>query len=92
MKDDYEEVFIKESLTEFDGDNMANKTTPQNNNTTNNNNEVIKKISELQKDEANKEKVDLLCKQVVDLALIANNDLKGEDLEEFINRSMQLMI
>ena len=58
----------------------------------NNNNEVIKKISELQKDEANKEKVDLLCKQVVDLALIANNDLKGEDLEEFINRSMQLMI
>ena len=41
MKDDYEEVFIKESLTEFDGDNIANKTTLQNNNTINNNNEVI---------------------------------------------------
>ena len=39
MKDDYEEVFIKESLTEFNEDIIANKTALQNNNT--NNNEVI---------------------------------------------------
>ena len=32
MKDDYEDVFIKESLTEFNEDNIDNKATPQNNN------------------------------------------------------------
>lgn len=57
----------------------------------NNNNNIIKKVIDLSKDEENSEKVKMLCNQIADLALIANNDLKAEYLGEFINRSNEII-
>ena len=57
----------------------------------NNNNNIIKKVIDLSKEEENSEKVKMLCNQIVDLALIANNDLKAEYLGEFINRSNDII-
>ena len=57
--------------------------------------EVEGKINDLnkQKDEKLREfgKQTPLAKQLVDLALLANNMLKGEDLNVFVNRSVELL-
>ncbi len=64
--------------------------------------ELKDKIADLEKqvsDEVNKEneklttfgKGDKLTKQLVDLALLANNMLKGEDLNTFVTRSIELI-
>ncbi len=64
--------------------------------------EEKEKLTDLNKklDELNKSKTDLLqaygkknklAKQMVDLALLANNMLKGEDLTKFVKRSVELI-
>lgn len=58
----------------------------------NNNNELVKKVVELNNDEANKDKVDILCKQIFDLALISNQELDAESISEFINRTNKIMM
>lgn len=60
----------------------------------NDNNAIIKKLIKLEKSEAEekKETVNLLCKQIVDLALIANKDLSADQLGEFIKRSNEMMM
>ena len=58
----------------------------------NDNNPIIKKILTLKDDESKKEKLDLICKQVVDLALIGNKSLSAEELDDFIKRSNELMM
>lgn len=58
----------------------------------NDNNPIIKKLADLSKEEANKEKVEMICKQVCDLALIGNHELKADDLDLFIKRTNELMI
>ena len=55
-------------------------------------NPIVKKIVDLSNDEANKEKVEKICKQVVDLALISTKSLNGDELSEFIKRSNDLML
>lgn len=57
----------------------------------NNNNVIVKKILELKDDESKKDKVNLICNQIVDLALIGNKSLNAEELDDFIKRSNALM-
>ncbi len=57
--------------------------------------DVEKKIDEVQKQKsellANYGKENKLVKQLIDLALLANNMLKGEDLTKFVKRSVDLI-
>ncbi|WP_294351828.1 molecular chaperone HtpG [uncultured Clostridium sp.] len=55
-------------------------------------NPIVKKIVDLSADESNKKKVEIICKQVVDLALIGNKALSAEEIDKFIKRSNELML
>ncbi|MFI3210429.1 MAG: molecular chaperone HtpG [Peptostreptococcaceae bacterium] len=57
----------------------------------NSNSQIIKKLVELQNDETKKEKIELICNQIVDIALLSNKELSPTELEEFINRNNKLM-
>ncbi|WP_099313829.1 molecular chaperone HtpG [Clostridium paraputrificum] len=57
----------------------------------NGNNPIIKKLVSISDDESKKDKVNMICKQIVDLALISNKSLNSDELDEFINRSNDLM-
>ncbi|RDY25493.1 molecular chaperone HtpG [Romboutsia weinsteinii] len=57
----------------------------------NRNNPIVKKIVSLKNDESKKEDIDLICNQVVDLALLSNKELSSEELDSFIKRSNKLM-
>ena len=58
----------------------------------NGNNPIIKKLASISDDESKKDKVNIICKQIVDLALISNKSLNSDELDEFINRSNDLML
>lgn len=58
----------------------------------NGNNPIIKKLASISKDESKKDKVNIICKQIVDLALISNKSLNSDELDEFINRTNDLML
>lgn len=53
---------------------------------------VIKKLFEMSKDDANKEKVELICSQVADLAILSNRELSPEQLNEYIERSNKILM
>ncbi|MGL6105089.1 molecular chaperone HtpG [Romboutsia sp.] len=57
----------------------------------NNNSPVIKKIVTLKDDESKKEQVELICNQIVDIALLANKELDSKELDDFIKRNNKLM-
>ena len=57
----------------------------------NDRNPLIKKVLSLRDDETKKEAVDVICNQIVDLALLANKELSAEELDLFIKRSNELM-
>ena len=57
----------------------------------NDRNPLIKKVLSLRDDETKKEAVDVICNQIVDLALLANKELGAEELNLFIKRSNELM-
>ena len=57
----------------------------------NDRNPLIKKVLSLRDDETKKEAVDVICNQIVDLALLANKELGSEELDLFIKRSNELM-
>ena len=57
----------------------------------NDKNPLIKKVVALKDDETKKEAVDVICNQIVDLALLANKELGAEELDLFIKRSNELM-
>ena len=57
----------------------------------NDRNPLIKKVLSLKDDETKKEAVDVICNQIVDLALLANKELGAEELDLFIKRSNELM-
>ena len=57
----------------------------------NDNNSIIKKLISIQDDEVKKDKFDLICRQIADLALIGNKELNAEELDSFIKRSNDLM-
>mgnify|MGYP006921708461 CR=1 FL=1 len=52
------------------------------------NNALVKYI--LEHTEA--ENVDMFCKQLYDLAVLANHPLKAEEMTEFVNRSNEIML
>lgn len=56
------------------------------------NNPIINRILEMSEDAGNKDKLNMICSQVVDLALISNSNLDPESLDEFIKRSNDLML
>lgn len=58
----------------------------------NGNNPIIKKLTSISNDESKKDKVNMICKQIVDLALISNKSLTSDELDEFINRTNDLML
>lgn len=57
----------------------------------NNNNPIVKKLASLKDDESKKDKIKLICNQIVDLALISNKSLSAEELDSFIQRSNEIM-
>lgn len=57
----------------------------------NNNNPLVKKLVSLKDNEDKKEQIDVICNQIVDLALLANKELNAEELDLFIKRSNSLM-
>ena len=57
----------------------------------NDRNPLIKEVLSLRDDETKKEAVDVICNQIVDLALLANKELGAEELDLFIKRSNELM-
>ncbi|MGL5316686.1 MAG: molecular chaperone HtpG [Peptostreptococcaceae bacterium] len=57
----------------------------------NDNSPVIKKLVTLKDDESKKEQLELICNQIVDIALLANKELDSKQLNDFINRNNKLM-
>ncbi len=54
-------------------------------------NPVVKKLLTLNENTENKEKVNKLVNNIYDLALLSQNNLKGDRLINFIKRSNDLM-
>lgn len=57
----------------------------------NDNNPLVKKVLSLKDDESKKDDVNIICNQIVDLALLANKELSSDELDLFIKRSNELM-
>ena len=57
----------------------------------NNNNPLVKKLVSLKDNENKKEEINIICNQIVDLALLANKELNADELDLFIKRSNSLM-
>lgn len=58
----------------------------------NRNHPLIQKVLELQKEENQKETVELICQQVYDLARMAHQPLESAAMTRFIERSNELML
>ncbi|WP_195264122.1 molecular chaperone HtpG [Clostridium sp. 1001275B_160808_H3] len=56
----------------------------------NNNNSIIKKLVDTDS-ESKKDDINLICQYILDLALIANKELNAEEMNDFINRSNELL-
>ncbi|GAA0711412.1 molecular chaperone HtpG [Paraclostridium ghonii] len=57
----------------------------------NDNSPIIKKLLSLKGDENKKEQLELICNQIVDVALLANKELDAKELDEFISRNNKLI-
>ncbi|MDM8129827.1 molecular chaperone HtpG, partial [Paraclostridium benzoelyticum] len=57
----------------------------------NDNSPIIKKLVSLKDDESKKDQIELICNQIVDVALLANKELDAKELDEFISRNNKLM-
>ncbi|MGL5348150.1 MAG: molecular chaperone HtpG [Peptostreptococcaceae bacterium] len=57
----------------------------------NDNSPVVKKLVTLKEDKSKKDQLDLICNQIVDIALLSNKELDSKQLEEFITRNNKLM-
>jgi len=58
----------------------------------NDNNALIKLLPALNANEANKADVELICRQVYDLAMLGHEPLEPEEMTEFIDRSNELLL
>ncbi|SHK45017.1 molecular chaperone HtpG [Hathewaya proteolytica DSM 3090] len=82
---------MKEMQAMFAGSNDMNPFKEEKTLILNKNNNIVKKIINLSGDEDKKEQLEMLCNHILDIALIANNDLPSEDMDNFIKRSSKLM-
>ncbi len=57
----------------------------------NNNSSIIKNLITLKDNENKKKQVELICNQIVDIALLSNKELSPSELDEFIKRNNKLM-
>jgi len=57
----------------------------------NDKNPLIQKVLSMKDNESKKEDVEVICNQIVDLALLANKELSADELDLFIKRSNELM-
>ncbi|OHD23737.1 MAG: hypothetical protein A2Y34_17690 [Spirochaetes bacterium GWC1_27_15] len=57
----------------------------------NSNNKIVKNILSLSESSENEEKIKNLVNQIYDLALLSQNNLKGDRLVEFVKRSNSIM-
>lgn len=57
----------------------------------NDNSPIIKKLMDIKDDESKKDKVSLICNQILDIALLANKELDPKELDEFIKRNNKLI-
>lgn len=57
----------------------------------NDNSPIIKKLLSLKGDENKKEQLELICNQIVDVALLSNKELDAKELDEFISRNNKLI-
>lgn len=78
---------MKEMQSMFAGQDMGNMFKEEKTLVLNKNNDMVKKIITMSEDESKKEDIELLCNHVLDIALIANNELKPDEMTEFIKRS-----
>ena len=74
----------------FGGMDMGNMFNEEKTLVLNKNNAIIKKL--ISEDVNNKEeKVNLICNYILDLALLSNKELTSEEMNEFLNRSNELI-
>ena len=57
----------------------------------NDKNPLIQKVLSMKDDDGKKEDVEVICNQIVDLALLANKELSADELDLFIKISNELM-
>ncbi|CEO21441.1 molecular chaperone HtpG [Paraclostridium sordellii] len=57
----------------------------------NDNSPIIKKLMDIKDDESKKDKVSLICNQILDIALLVNKELDAKELDEFIKRNNKLI-
>jgi molecular chaperone HtpG len=57
----------------------------------NGNNSLVKTLINIKDDEAKKDSVNLICKQIYDLALMSHKPLSSEAMTEFIERSNKIL-
>ncbi|MBD7915525.1 molecular chaperone HtpG [Clostridium sp. Sa3CUN1] len=74
----------------FGGMDMPNMFSEEKTLVVNNNNSIIKKLSQINLEE-NKDKVELMCNYIVDIALLSNKELSSEEMDNFINRSNKIL-
>lgn len=74
----------------FGGMDMPNMFNEEKTLVVNNNNSIIKKLSQINLEE-NKDKVELMCNYIVDIALLSNKELSPEEMDNFINRSNKIL-
>lgn len=74
----------------FGGMEMPNMFVEEKTLVINNNNSIIKKLASLDY-ENKKDDINLICKYILDLALISNKELNAEEMNDFINRSNELL-
>ncbi|MDU5110420.1 MAG: molecular chaperone HtpG [Clostridium sp.] len=74
----------------FGGMDMPNMFNEEKTLVLNSNNPIIKKIA-LNNNDDNKEKLELISKYIVDIALLSNKELNAEEMNSFIDRSNKLL-
>lgn len=82
---------MSEMKSQFDGMDFGMSFEEEKTLVINDNSPIIKKLVNLKDDESKKEKLSLICNQIVDIALLANKELDSKELDEFIKRNNKLM-
>jgi len=74
----------------FGGMDMPNMFSEERTLVINNNNPIIKKLTNVSLEE-DKERINLICSYILDLALLSNKELTSEEMDSFIDRSNKLL-